>query len=89
MEKRALLKAAEDAGFDVIVTGDLSLEYQQNISVRKIAVVSLSAHNWRIVKNHVAKIVAAVASAQPGTLTRVDCGTFVRRTKKPKGPLPG
>ena len=84
----ALLKAAEDAGFEAIVTGDLSLEYQQNISVRKIAIVSLSAHNWRIIKNHVGRIASAVDDARPGSLTRVDCGTFVRRTKKTKAPLP-
>jgi putative NIF3 family GTP cyclohydrolase 1 type 2 len=38
-----LLNAAEDAGFDVLVTGDLSLQYQQNLTDRRIAVVSLSA----------------------------------------------
>jgi hypothetical protein len=86
MEKRS---PPQGAGLDVILTGDLSLEYQQNISVRKIAIVSLSAHNWRIIRNHLATIVAAVAGAQPGTLARVDCGTFVRRSKKPKGPSPG
>ncbi|MGH9582666.1 MAG: hypothetical protein ACRD4O_07005 [Bryobacteraceae bacterium] len=40
-----LLQAAEAAGFDVLVTGDLSLEYEQNMAGRKIAVVSLSANS--------------------------------------------
>ena len=35
----ALLSAAEAAGFDVVVTGDLSLQYQQNLSSRKLAIV--------------------------------------------------
>jgi hypothetical protein len=38
-----LLNAAEEAGFDALVTGDKPLEYEQNMSGRKIAVVSLSA----------------------------------------------
>jgi predicted nuclease of predicted toxin-antitoxin system len=34
-----LLQAAEVAGFEVLLTGDLSLEYQQNLTGRKIAIV--------------------------------------------------
>jgi hypothetical protein len=45
----ALLKAAEDEGFQVFVAGDLSLEFQQSMEGRKIALVSLSAHNWRVI----------------------------------------
>jgi len=36
-----LLRAAEDAGFDVLVTSDKNLIYQQNLSERKIAIVAL------------------------------------------------
>jgi len=43
-----LLSAAEVAGFEVIVTGDKTLEYEQNMKDRKIAVVSLSAPHWRL-----------------------------------------
>ena len=82
----ALLKAAEGAGFDVLVTGDLSIERQQNLKGRKLAIVLLSAHNWRIIKSHVAKIAAAVDAARPGSFVRVECGTFSRRAAKPKGP---
>jgi putative NIF3 family GTP cyclohydrolase 1 type 2 len=74
----ALLRAAEAAGFDVLVTGDLSLEYQQNLASRHIAVVSLSAQNWRIIKPHVAKIVAAVDGAIGGGVAEVNCGVFRR-----------
>jgi hypothetical protein len=81
-----LLKAADDSGFDVLVTGDLSIERQQNLKGRKLAIVSLSAHNWRILKSHVAKIAAAVDAAGPGSFVRVECGTFSRRGAKPEGP---
>jgi putative NIF3 family GTP cyclohydrolase 1 type 2 len=73
-----LMKAAEDAGFDVLVTGDKTLEHEQNLSARMLAVVVLSANSWKIVKNSIAEIAFAVDHAARGTITRVDCGTFVR-----------
>lgn len=63
-----LLDAAENAAFDVLVTGGLSPAYQQNMSGRKIAIVSLSANNWPIIRSHAAKISAAVNAAVQGSL---------------------
>jgi hypothetical protein len=76
-----LLTAAEAAGFDVLVTGDLSLQYQQNLSGRMLAIVSLSAISWLIIKPYVAKIAAAVDATTPGSFTRVECGVFSRRRR--------
>jgi hypothetical protein len=45
-----LLKAAEDAGFDVLVTTDKNLRYQQNLAARKIAVVVLGKARWQLIK---------------------------------------
>ncbi len=36
-----LLKAAEEAGFDVLLTTDKNIQYQQNLTGRRIAVVVL------------------------------------------------
>jgi len=66
-----LLKAAEDAGFDVLVTTDQSLPHQQNLTGRKIATVVLSKANWRLIKPVVPQIIAAIVVAQPGSLTVV------------------
>lgn len=41
-----LLNAAEAAGFEVFVTTDKNLRYQQNLRLRKIAVIVLSAPSW-------------------------------------------
>jgi hypothetical protein len=78
-----LLDAAETGGFDVLITGDRTLQYEQYLAGRKIALVLLSAVSWPIIEPHVAKIVAAVDGAMPRSFTRVDCGAFVSR----KGPL--
>lgn len=77
-----LLDAAEEAGFDVLLTRDQTLQYEQNLSGRKIAVVSLSAVSRPIVIPHAAKIAAAIDKATPGSFVRVDCGAFVRGQQK-------
>jgi len=41
-----LLTAAETAGFEVLVTADANLRYQQNLSARRIAIVVLSTTSW-------------------------------------------
>lgn len=62
-----LLIQAELAGFDVLLTADKNMRYQQNLKGRKIAIVVLSTPRWPAVKLHLEKIAAAVYAAQPGT----------------------
>jgi hypothetical protein len=78
-----LLRAAEKAGFDLLVTADLSLEYQQNLTRRKIAIVSLTANSWRILRNNISAIAKAVESSSPGSFQRVECGRYKRESKLP------
>jgi len=80
-----LLNAAESAGYDILLTGDLSLEYQQNMAGRKIAIVSLSANSWRIVQNYIPAIAGAIAAANAGSFSRVDCGKY-KPSKTPHDP---
>jgi len=63
-----LLGAAEENGFDVFVTGDRTLAYEQNLAGRRLAILALSANNWPIVKEYVAEILAAIESTAPGFL---------------------
>lgn len=74
-----LLHAAEDDGFDVLVTGDQTLRYEQSLTGRKLAIVALSSVEWRIITDHLPRIIAAVDSARPGSFQAVDCGTFSRK----------
>lgn len=45
-----LLTAAENAGFDVLLTTDQGIEHQQNLINRKIAVVILGSAQWPVIK---------------------------------------
>jgi hypothetical protein len=65
-----LLKAAEDAGFDVLVTTDKNLRYQQNLAARKIAVVVLGKARGQLIKPVVPQVLAAIEAAQPGNFRR-------------------
>ena len=67
-----LLTAAEAAGFDVLVTTDKNIRYQQNLSGRVIAIVVLGNQQWLDVKFHLDRIVAAVNGATPGSFAEVD-----------------
>ena len=66
-----LLNAAESAGFDVLVTTDRNLSYQQNLASRRLAIIVLSRQQWPQVRAHVHQVVEAVAAAVPGSFTEV------------------
>ena len=67
-----LLAAAESAGFDVLLTADKNMRYQQNLEGRRIALLVLSTPQWPVVKLHLEKIAAAVNAATPGSYIEVD-----------------
>ena len=67
-----LLEAAEIAGFQVFVTTDRSLRYQQNLTGRTIAIVVLGNGRWRLIRANLPRIAAAVSAATPGTFTEVE-----------------
>jgi len=67
-----LLNAAEDAGFDVLLTTDKNLRHQQNLQGRQLAIVVLSKSRWSLVRTMTEQIVAAVNAATPGSYTLVD-----------------
>jgi hypothetical protein len=67
-----LLEAAEEAGFEVLVTPDKNIRYQQNLTLRRIALVVLGNPQWPVLCQHVERVVIAVNAAQPGSYTVVD-----------------
>jgi hypothetical protein len=67
-----LLKAAEDAGFELLLTTDKNLRYQQNLDNRKIAIVVLGDSTWRFVRPHLDRVFSAVNAATPGSYVEVD-----------------
>jgi len=60
------LIALADQRFDLLVTTDKNLAYQQNISGRKIAIFILPTTRWPVLKPHGAAIAQAIAAADTG-----------------------
>ncbi len=77
-----LLSAAEQNGFDVMVTADRNLEYQQNLKDRKLALVILPAGRWKIVQAQLDEVIAAVDESTPGSYRKLS------RPRKSTAPTP-
>jgi hypothetical protein len=67
-----LLQEAERGGFDVVITADKNMRYQQNLVGRKVALVVLSTPQWPVVKLHLEKIAAAVNAVKPGSYVELE-----------------
>jgi hypothetical protein len=67
LENGELLKEAEAAGFQVMVTSDQNIRYQQNLTGRRLALVVLGSNIWPVVRDHAIKISAKVDAAEPGS----------------------
>jgi pantothenate kinase type III len=66
-----LLLQAEAAGFDLLVTTDQNLRYQQNLAARRIAVVVISSTSWPRIQKGIANVVDAITSVRPGVYIEV------------------
>ena len=72
LKNGALLTAAEEAGFDLFVTADQEISYQQNLTGRKMALLVLSTNNWDFIKAAIGKIMPAIDGAMPGSCAEIE-----------------
>ncbi|MBM4063391.1 MAG: hypothetical protein FJ265_20170 [Planctomycetes bacterium] len=63
-----LLHAAEAAGFEVLLTTDKRLRFQQSLAGRRLAVLILPTTRWPDIREHAGEVLAALARLTPGTL---------------------
>jgi hypothetical protein len=76
LENGALPNEAEKAGFDLLVTCDQNVPYQQNLASRKLGIVILSSNHWPTLRRVAARIATAVDLVQTGQVLRVDIDTL-------------
>ena len=55
-----LISRAENNGFDLFITTDKNLKYQQNLTTRKIAILVLSTTSWPRIKQSIDQITEAI-----------------------------
>src|ERR1039458_531034 len=51
-----LLTAAEEAGFDLLLTTDKNMRYQQNLTGRRIVIVVLGQQQWPQLRPHIQRV---------------------------------
>ena len=73
LENGELLKEAEDAKFDVLLTVDRGFEYQHDVSGRKLALIIFCTKSIRLkdLLPHVSACLTQLESIQPGQIVRI------------------
>jgi len=87
LQNGELLAAAEADGFDVLLTTDKNMPYQQNLAGRKIAVVVLGLQQWPSLRPNVGRVVEAIKAARPGSYTVNEFPSEPRRSHPEHGSL--
>ncbi|MEZ5971060.1 MAG: hypothetical protein R3C31_04560 [Hyphomonadaceae bacterium] len=71
LENGALLSAAEAEGYEVLVTTDQNLRYQQNLEARRIAIVVISTTNWPRIRPYCDLVRDALNGISPGAFVEI------------------
>ena len=82
-----LIRAAEEAGFEVLITCDQNIRYQQNLAGRRLALVVLTTNHWDTIRANGGGILPAVEQATFGSFVKVEMPKPPRRRRRQ--PLPG
>jgi hypothetical protein len=67
-----LMEFAERAGYDVLVTCDQNITYQQNMVGRRLSMVVLGSNIWPSVKLKLTNITTALKRRSPGSFEIVE-----------------
>ncbi len=70
--KNGRLLALAESEFDLFLTSDRNLQYQQNLKGRKIAVLLLSTNHWPTLKKQVSLVQAALDKTRPNEFVRLE-----------------
>jgi hypothetical protein len=82
-----LISRAEAAGFQVLLTCDQNIKYQQNLSKRVISLVVLGSNIWPSVQPHLAEIAKAVDRAVPNSFEFMEITPLPRRRRMQGPPI--
>jgi hypothetical protein len=66
-----LLATAERDGYELLITTDQNLRYQQNFSGRTIGILILSTTSWPRIQHHLDAIQSAIDTVEPGAYVEI------------------
>jgi hypothetical protein len=67
-----LIAETESAAFDLLITTDQGIRYQQNWTGRSLAVLVLSTNDWTLLRRYKERVLAAVNSISPGAFAELE-----------------
>lgn len=73
--KNGALLAALDGIYDVFLTGDKNLRYQQNLTGRRLAIIELPTNRWPVLRPFCAQIIQAVDQCAAASYTVISAGS--------------
>lgn len=71
-----LLNLVEQEGYEVFLTADKNMSYQQAFEGRRFGILVLSTNHWPTVSRHTEAVADAVNTIIPGQVIEVDCGYY-------------
>ena len=72
LENGNLLSTAEEHGFDLFITADRNLKYQQNLARPSLSIIVLSTTSWPRIKNSASKVISAVDEIVNGGFIEIE-----------------
>ena len=66
-----LIRLAEQEGFELLITTDTNLRYQQNLQGRSLTILVLTTTSWPRIRLATGRIVTAIKSVEPGSYQKL------------------
>jgi len=67
-----LLLMAEKAGFDVMITTDKGIRYQQNLAGLRLALVVINTNDWTRIRRWKSVVLDAISDISPGSFREIE-----------------
>ena len=71
LKNGVLLATAEQAGYDLFITTDQNLRFQQNLTGRRLAILVLKTTSWPKLRRHIGHIQRAVDAMSAGAYREI------------------
>ena len=78
-----LLTVAEAAGFEIVITADQNIRYQQNLSGRRLSLVVVSTNHWPTLRGSIGLIVETLGLVTSGSYHEVAVERPLRSRQPP------
>jgi len=63
---------AEKAGFDVMITTDKGIRYQQNLAGLRLALVVINTNDWTRIRRWKSVVLDAISDISPGSFREIE-----------------